>query len=44
MLYVGLSILVLISLLWLMLALFGLPGSWLMALTTSLFAWWSSAF
>ena len=41
MLYVGLSILVLINLLWLMLVLFGLPGNWLMVLTTSLFAWWT---
>ena len=41
MLYVGLSILVLINLLWLMLVLFGLPGNWLMVLMTSLFAWWT---
>jgi len=41
MLYIGLSILVLINLLWLMLVLFGLPGNWLMVLTTSLFAWWT---
>jgi uncharacterized protein YqgC (DUF456 family) len=40
MLYVGLSILVALNLLWLMLVLFGLPGNWLMVLTTSLFAWW----
>jgi uncharacterized protein YqgC (DUF456 family) len=40
MLYVGLPILILVNLLWLMLVLFGLPGNWLMVLTTSLFAWW----
>ncbi len=40
MLYAGLSILVVFNLLWLMLVLFGLPGNWLMVLTTSLFAWW----
>ena len=39
-LYVGLSILALVNLLWLMLVLFGLPGNWLMVLSTSLFAWW----
>lgn len=36
-----LSILVLLNLLWLLLVLFGLPGNWLMVLTTSLFAWWT---
>ena len=41
MLYVELSILVLLNLLWLMLVLFGLPGNWLMVLSTSLFAWWT---
>jgi len=41
MLYVELSILVLLNLLWLILVLFGLPGNWLMALSTSLFAWWT---
>ncbi len=41
MFYVGSSILVLINLLWLMLVLFGLPGNWLMVLTTLLFAWWT---
>jgi uncharacterized protein YqgC (DUF456 family) len=43
MLYVGLLILVLVNLLWLLLVLFGLPGNWLMVLTTSLFAWWTWA-
>jgi len=38
---VGLSILVFLNLLWLMLVLFGLPGNWLMVLSTSLFAWWT---
>jgi len=41
MLYLGLSILVLLNLLWLALVLFGLPGNWLMVLTTALFAWWT---
>ncbi len=41
MLYVELSILVLLNLLWLMLVLFGLPGNWLMVLSTSLLAWWT---
>ncbi len=41
MLYVELSILVLLNLLGLMLVLFGLPGNWLMVLSTSLFAWWT---
>jgi len=41
MLYVGSSILVLLNLLWLVLVLFGLPGNWLMVLSTSLFAWWT---
>jgi hypothetical protein len=38
--YVWLSILILQDLLWLTLVLFGLPGNWLMVLTTALFAWW----
>jgi uncharacterized protein len=41
MLYIELFILVLFNLLWLMLDLFGLPGNWLMVLSTSLFAWWT---
>lgn len=41
MLYVELSILVLLNLVWLMLVLFGLPGNWLIVLSTSLFAWWT---
>jgi uncharacterized protein len=41
MLYVELPILVLVNLVWLVLVLFGLPGNWLMVLTTSLLAWWT---
>jgi uncharacterized protein YqgC (DUF456 family) len=41
MLYVELSILVLLNLVWLLLVLFSLPGNWLMVLSTSLFAWWT---
>ena len=41
MLYVELSILILLNLLWLTLVLFGLPGNWLMVLSTSLLAWWT---
>jgi len=41
MLYVGLLILVLLNVLWLALVLLGLPGNWLMVLTTALFAWWA---
>jgi hypothetical protein len=44
MLYVESSILVLLNLVWLILVLFGLPGNWLMVLSTSLFAWWTSEF
>lgn len=40
MLYVWLSILVLLNAVWLMLVLFGLPGNWLMVLSTCLVAWW----
>jgi uncharacterized protein YqgC (DUF456 family) len=40
MLYLWLFILILFNGLWLVLVLFGLPGNWLMVLTTSLFAWW----
>jgi hypothetical protein len=34
------TLLVLINTLWLMLVLFGLPGNWLMLISTVLFAWW----
>jgi uncharacterized protein YqgC (DUF456 family) len=40
MLYVWLSILVLLNAVWLTLVLFGLPGNWLMVISTCLFAWW----
>jgi uncharacterized protein YqgC (DUF456 family) len=40
MLYVWLSILVLLNALWLTLVLLGLPGNWLMVISTCLFAWW----
>jgi uncharacterized protein YqgC (DUF456 family) len=40
MLYVWLSILVVLNAGWLLLVLFGLPGNWLMVLSTCLFAWW----
>jgi uncharacterized protein YqgC (DUF456 family) len=40
MLYVWLSVLVLLNTVWLMLVLFGLPGNWLMVISTCLFAWW----
>ena len=39
MLYLGLSTVVLLNVVWLVLVLFGLPGNWLMVLSTSLFAW-----
>ena len=35
-----LVILVVLNALWLMLVLFGLPGNWLMVISTCLFAWW----
>lgn len=40
MLYAWLSILIALNAAWLLLVLFGLPGNWLMVLTTCLFAWW----
>jgi len=39
-LYLWLAILVLFNAVWLMLVLFGLPGNWLMVISTCLFAWW----
>ena len=39
--YVELLGLLLLNLFWLVLVLFGLPGNWLMVLSTSLFAWWT---
>jgi uncharacterized protein len=40
MLYAWLAILILVNALWLLLLLFGLPGNWLMVLSTCLLAWW----
>ncbi|MEN6334312.1 MAG: DUF456 domain-containing protein [Phycisphaerales bacterium] len=40
MIYLWLTLLVLLNGLWLILVVFGLPGNWLMALMTALFAWW----
>ena len=40
MLYLWSSILVVLNAGWLLLVLFGLPGNWLMVLSTCLFAWW----
>jgi len=40
MLYVWSSILIVLNAGWLLLVLFGLPGNWLMVLSTCLFAWW----
>ena len=40
MLYLWLIILLLLNGVWLSLVLFGLPGNWLVVLTTSLFAYW----
>jgi uncharacterized protein YqgC (DUF456 family) len=40
MLYVWLIVLVVINIVWLLLILFGLPGNWLVVLSTCLFAWW----
>jgi uncharacterized protein YqgC (DUF456 family) len=40
MLYVWLIILVLLNAVWLALVMFGLPGNWLIIISTCLFAWW----
>ncbi len=40
MLYVWLSILIVLNAGWLLLVLLGLPGNWLMVISTCLFAWW----
>ena len=40
MLYLWSVLLVLLNGLWLVLVLFGLPGNWLIVLSTSLLAWW----
>jgi uncharacterized protein YqgC (DUF456 family) len=41
MLYAWVSILVVLNTFCLALVLFGLPGNWLMVVSTSLFAWWT---
>ncbi|TSA54532.1 MAG: DUF456 domain-containing protein [Planctomycetaceae bacterium] len=40
MLYLWLILLILLNIIWLMLVLFGLPGNWLIVISTCLFAWW----
>ena len=40
MLYILLTILIIVNLLWLALVFFGLPGNWLIVFSTALFAWW----
>lgn len=40
MLYLWAIILVLLNSLWLTLVVFGLPGNWLIVISTCLFAWW----
>jgi uncharacterized protein YqgC (DUF456 family) len=40
MLYVWLIALIVLNVVWLLLVLFGLPGNWLVVLSTCLFAWW----
>lgn len=40
MLYLWLIILILLNTAWLTLVLFGLPGNWLVVISTCLFAWW----
>lgn len=40
MLYVWLIALIVLNAVWLLLVLFGLPGNWLVVLSTCLFAWW----
>jgi len=40
MLYLWLTILILLNVVWLATVPFALPGNWLIVITTSLFAWW----
>jgi uncharacterized protein YqgC (DUF456 family) len=40
MLYLWLTILILLNVVWLAIVPFALPGNWLIVITTSLFAWW----
>jgi len=40
MIYLWSTMLILVNVFWLMLVLFGLPGNWLIVISTCLFAWW----
>jgi uncharacterized protein YqgC (DUF456 family) len=40
MLYLLLILLILLNAVWLVLVIFGLPGNWLIVISTCLFAWW----
>ena len=40
MLYLWSSLLILLNAVWLALVVFGLPGNWLIVISTCLFAWW----
>jgi uncharacterized protein YqgC (DUF456 family) len=40
MLYLLLALLILLNVVWLLLVVFGLPGNWLIVISTCLFAWW----
>lgn len=42
MLYIWSTSLILLNALWLILVFFGLPGNWLIVISTALFAWWQS--
>ncbi len=42
MLYIWSILLLLFNVIWLGLVLFGLPGNWLLVISTCLFAWWQS--
>jgi len=38
--YLLLILLILLNVVWLVLVIFGLPGNWLIVISTCLFAWW----
>jgi uncharacterized protein YqgC (DUF456 family) len=40
MLYLLLTLLILLNVVWLVVVIFGLPGNWLIVISTCLFAWW----
>jgi uncharacterized protein YqgC (DUF456 family) len=40
MLYLWIILLILLNVVWLVLVIFGLPGNWLIVISTCLFAWW----